>query len=88
LSAAGYNLGIDTTANDQYKGITMSTNIPSCDVTAHKVHICSLKAAGNTAEIERISSNPTVECGVCGAKANCVDNVCTPAKVFDSEQVV
>lgn len=66
----------------------MSTQAPSCDVTAHKVHICSLKAAGNTAELARITNNPAVECGVCGAKANCVDNVCTPVKVFENEQVV
>jgi hypothetical protein len=65
----------------------MSPETPVCEVTLHKKHMCSLRAAGNTAEIERLSSKPAVECGVCGAKANCVDNVCTPAKVFEDEQV-
>lgn len=60
----------------------------TCEISAHKKHICSLKAAGDSAEIERLTSNPAVECGICGAKANCVDNVCTPAKVFEDEQVV
>jgi len=66
----------------------MSAEAFVCEITSHKNHICSLRAAGNTVEIERISSHPAVECGVCGAKANCVDNVCTPAKVFEDEQVV
>lgn len=65
----------------------MSAETPACGVKEHKEHICSLLAEGNTAEIERLTSKPTVECGVCGAKANCPDNVCTPAKVFDDEQV-
>jgi hypothetical protein len=64
----------------------MSEMTPTCEVKEHKEHICSLLAAGNTAEIERLSYNPTVECGVCGAKVNCVDNVCTPAKPFEDEQ--
>jgi hypothetical protein len=58
----------------------------ACEAKEHKEHICSLLAAGNTAEIERLSTNPTVECGVCGAKANCADSVCTPAKPFEDEQ--
>lgn len=65
----------------------MSTERPTCGLSEHKQHMCSLKAAGDTAEIARLSSHPAVECGVCGAKANCADNVCTPAKVFDDEQV-
>jgi transcription elongation factor Elf1 len=65
----------------------MSPETPRCKTTAHKAHMCSLQAAGNTTEIERLSNNPAVECGVCGAKANCVDNVCTPAKVYEDEQI-
>ena len=66
----------------------MSADKPACEASEHKKHICSLKASGESAEIARISSNPTVECGVCGAKANCADDVCTPVKVFENEQVV
>jgi hypothetical protein len=65
----------------------MSAGAPSCGLDEHKKHMCSLQAAGDSAEIQRLSSSPTVECGVCGAKANCVDNICTPAKVFEDEQV-
>jgi hypothetical protein len=65
----------------------MSTENSKCGLAEHKMHICSLQAAGNTAEIARLSDSPSVECGVCGAKANCVDNVCTPAKIFEDEQV-
>jgi len=49
--------------------------------------MCSLKAAGATAEIERLSSAPTTECGICGAKANSVENVCTPAKVWEKGEL-
>lgn len=65
----------------------MSAETAACETKEHKEHMCSLLAADNTAEIARLSTNPTVECGVCGAKANCADNVCTPAKVFEDEQV-
>jgi hypothetical protein len=65
----------------------MSTENSKCGLAEHKMHIRSLHAADNTAEIARLSDNPSVECGVCGAKANCVVNVCTPAKVFEDEQV-
>ena len=59
----------------------------TCEISAHKKHICALRAAGETAEIERLTSDPAVQCGVCGAKANCADNVCTPAKVYEDEQI-
>lgn len=64
----------------------MSEKTFTCGLSEHKQHMCSLKAAGNDAEIALLSSQPAVECGVCGAKANCVDNVCTPAKVYEDEQ--
>lgn len=66
----------------------MNTERSACGQDEHKKHMCSLKAAGDTAEIARLSSKPAVECGVCGAKADCVDNVCTPVKIFENEQVV
>lgn len=65
----------------------MSAERISCGSTMHKEHMCALQATGNTAEVARLSDHPTVECGVCGAKANCKDNVCTPAKIYEDEQI-
>lgn len=59
----------------------------TCGLAEHKKHMCALQAAGNTVEMQRLSSHPTVVCGVCGAKADSVDNVCTPAKVYEDEQI-
>lgn len=59
----------------------------SCTNEQHKHHLCSLNASGATAEIERISSSPTGECGICGAKANAVENICTPVKVWEEGQI-
>jgi len=59
----------------------------TCQIDAHKKHMCALQAEGATAEIERLSVNPTYECGVCGAKASCVDNICTPVKLFEDGQI-
>jgi len=65
----------------------MSEQKMSCETEKHRDHMCSLQATGETAEIELLSSNPTVECGVCGAKANSADNVCTPVKVWQEGQI-
>jgi hypothetical protein len=59
----------------------------SCETEKHRRHMCSLLASGETSEIELLSSNPAVECGVCGAKANSAENVCTPAKVWQEGQI-
>jgi hypothetical protein len=58
-----------------------------CPSEKHQHHMCSLQAAGATAEIERLSSKPKVECGICGAKADSVENICTPVKVWQEEQL-
>jgi hypothetical protein len=49
-----------------------------CDSTGHAEHVCSLKARGAFEEIEKLAVNPTHQCGNCGAKVNCPDNVCKP----------
>lgn len=58
-----------------------------CDDTKHHVHMCMLKEKKMQAEIERLSNKPTVECGICGAKANSVENICTPVKVWEEGQL-
>lgn len=58
-----------------------------CDDASHHHHLCILKEKGNTAEIEKFSNNPTVECGICGAKANSVEYICTPVKVWEEGQL-
>ena len=65
----------------------MSEQKVNCEPEKHSRHMCSLQASGETAEIELLSAKPTVECGVCGAKANSVDNVCTPVKVWEEGQI-
>lgn len=47
-----------------------------CTGKDHQMHMCSLKAAGNTELIERFSSQPAVSCKHCGAKANSLEYVC------------
>jgi hypothetical protein len=59
----------------------------ACTNGKHQHHMCSLKAAGANAEIERLPSSPAVECGICGAKANAVENVCTPVKVWEKGEL-
>lgn len=49
-----------------------------CDEKSHKVHLCALKHKGLMADIDQLSSKPTVVCGKCGAKANIAANVCNP----------
>jgi hypothetical protein len=50
----------------------------ACDPDAHKKHMCTLKAEGNQECITSLSDNPTVECSICGAKANDPQNLCAP----------
>jgi len=47
-----------------------------CSEKAHRMHMCSLKAEGRLDLIEQLSSQPTVECKHCGAKANSLENIC------------
>ncbi|BDV44598.1 hypothetical protein GURASL_35210 [Geotalea uraniireducens] len=49
----------------------------------HRLHMCSLSAAGDMATIRKLQTKPTVECGNCGAKANDPANVCDPVELPD-----
>ena len=49
--------------------------------------MCILKETLTEEELARFSDKPIVECGICGAKANSVDNVCTPVKVWEIGQI-
>jgi hypothetical protein len=48
----------------------------------HKGHICWLSQMGLLAEVKHLTSNPTVTCNKCGAKANKPHNVCFPESVI------
>lgn len=54
-----------------------------CDSSQHNIHMCSLTAANDIEKIRKLSTNPTVECGNCGAKANSPENVCNPVELPD-----
>ena len=55
----------------------------NCDSTKHKEHMCALGEKGDLEMIRCLSTNPTVECGNCGAKANDPQNVCNPVELPD-----
>ena len=65
----------------------MSEEKTTCRSDKHHHHMCSLYATGSTDEIARLSSRPTVECGICGAKADSAENICTPVKLWQEEQL-
>ncbi len=44
----------------------------------HAEHICSLRAAGKTAEIQKRTSRPAFACYNCGTKANQAGDLCAP----------
>ena len=50
-----------------------------------KGHICWLTYMGLMAEVHHLTSNPTVSCSKCGAKANQPKNVCFPISLTDME---
>lgn len=58
-----------------------------CNAKVHHQHMCILKEKGMNEEIVKLSDNPTVECGICGAKANSADYICTPVKVWEEGQL-
>jgi hypothetical protein len=58
-----------------------------CKDKNHHHHMCILKETLAEAELAGYSDKPVVECGICGAKANSVDNVCTPVKVWEVGQL-
>lgn len=47
----------------------------------HHGHICMLKSNGKTEEIAKVTSDPKYYCFICGAEANCEDNLCEPAPI-------
>jgi len=44
----------------------------------HKRHMCELKLAQKTEEIEKLSRNPQYICGNCAGKANDKGALCAP----------
>ncbi len=44
----------------------------------HDMHMCKLQKKGLMEEIDRRSTNPTVTCNKCGAKANESRDLCQP----------
>lgn len=54
-----------------------------CDPEKHKKHMCVLNEAGKIDLAHSLSTNPTVECGQCGAKAKEPENVCDPVELPD-----
>ena len=44
----------------------------------HTMHMCELKAAGQTAEVEKFGKNPSFVCGNCGNEANTAGALCAP----------
>lgn len=59
----------------------------ACTDKNHHHHMCILKDTLKASELAGISDKPVVECGICGAKANSADNVCTPVKVWEVGQL-
>lgn len=47
----------------------------------HKGHICWLSNMGLLMEVQHLTSDPTVRCAKCGAKANLAHNVCFPEEL-------
>ena len=59
----------------------LDDNIPETECSCgemHRGHICWLTHMGLLSESYHLSSDPTVVCSKCGAKANLPHNVCFP----------
>ena len=48
----------------------------------HKNHICESRAKGSTHDINQLTQNPNVACGICGEMAASEDDVCLPVPLF------
>lgn len=59
----------------------MDENI--CKSPIHHNHICYLKAINAVEDLEKVTSKPTVECTICGSKANTTEDVCSTKSVLD-----
>lgn len=67
----------------------MSDRLPKVDNLCtnpenHKAHMCELRLAGRTAELEKLKENPKFICGNCATMANREGALCAPGPV-DSE---
>lgn len=58
-----------------------------CDIENHHHHMCSRLDTTVVPEVESLMFSPTVKCGICGALAASVRDVCTPVKIFEEEQL-
>lgn len=56
----------------------------SCsDPERHHQHMCVLNAENKTDLVHSLSTNPQVECTICGAKAKEAEYVCDPRDLPD-----
>ena len=58
-----------------------------CDIKNHHHHMCGRQNTAALPEAESLSFSPTVKCGICGAIAASVSDVCTPVNIFEEEQL-
>jgi len=65
----------------------MESHKSCCDVESHHHHMCNRQNTTVIPEVESLTFSPTVKCGICGAMAASVKDVCTPVNVFEAEQV-
>jgi hypothetical protein len=59
----------------------------SCNVEAHKMHMCQLKSEGKFDIINSISDKPVVQCRQCGDKANNAKFLCAAHLKEDAPNV-
>jgi len=58
-----------------------------CDNESHHHHMCNRQNTTVVPEVQELTYAPTVKCGICGALAASVKDVCTPVNIFEAEQV-
>ena len=51
----------------------------------HKAHMCELRLANRTRELERLKKNPKFVCGNCGAESNDEGALCAPGPLDDNQ---
>jgi len=59
----------------------------NCNVEAHKMHMCYLKANNMDDCIKSVTDNPVVKCRQCGASANSVEYLCAAHLKDDAPNV-
>jgi hypothetical protein len=65
----------------------MESQKTCCDIENHHHHMCSRLNTTVVPEVESLSYSPTVKCGICGALAASVNDVCTPVKIWEEAQL-